>query len=147
MNKKKNNSWIYRIVRDFGSHYETIWAEKLIENIRLKDMKNLKLRMLVLFSTSILATLFAYRPVFQGRLLGDPFDARLQVILHEHWWRWFNGLTEFRNTEFFFPYKTALGYSDVFFTQGIIYSLFRFFNFFMQFWIKNKTSRRLDFTM
>lgn len=88
-----------------------------------------KSRIVLLILFSILTTLFHFRQVFRQRLLGDPFDARLHVILHEHWWRWLNGLTEFRNTEFFFPYKTALGYSDVFFTQGIIYSLFRYLNF------------------
>jgi hypothetical protein len=62
-------------------------------------------------------------------LLGDPFDSRLHIILHEHWWRWFNGLVSFRDTEFFYPFDKALGFSDVFFTQGIIYSIFRFIGF------------------
>jgi hypothetical protein len=44
-------------------------------------------------------------------------------------WRWLNGLVSFRDTEFFYPYDTALGYSDVFLVQGIIYSIFRFFDF------------------
>jgi len=48
------------------------------------------------------------------------------IVLHEHWWRWFNGLTELRDTEFFYPYDKALGFSDVFLVQGIIYSAFRF---------------------
>jgi len=90
-----------------------------------------KFRLFLLTSISVITTLFNFRQVFSGRLLGDPFDARLHVILHEHWWRWFNGLTEFRNTEFFFPYKTALGYSDVFFIQGIVYSCFRFLSYSM----------------
>lgn len=83
----------------------------------------------ILYLLSLATTLFVYRPIFQGNLLGDPFDARLQLILHEHWWRWFNGLVEFRNTEFFFPFKLALGYSDVFLVQGFIYSFFRWVNF------------------
>ena len=83
----------------------------------------------ILIVASLVTTLFTYRSIFNGKLLGDPFDARLQLVLHEHWWRWFNGLVEFRNTEFFYPYKTALGYSDVFFSQGIIYSLFRYLDF------------------
>ena len=62
-------------------------------------------------------------------MLGDPFDSRLHIILHEHWWRWFNGLVSFRDTEFFYPFDKALGFSDVFFTQGIIYSIFRFIGF------------------
>jgi hypothetical protein len=47
------------------------------------------------------------------------------IVLHEHWWRWFNGLTELRDTGFFYPYDKALGFSDVFLVQGVIYSAFR----------------------
>ena len=74
---------------------------------------------------SIIFGLYTYRSAFSGKLLGDPFDSRLMIVLHEHWWRWFNGLVELRDTEFFYPYKTALGYSDVFLVQGFIYSIFR----------------------
>ena len=79
--------------------------------------------------TSIIATLFTYRSVFSGKLLGDPFDSRLHIILHEHWWRWLNGLVAFRDTEFFYPFDKALGYSDVFLTQGVAYSFFRLVGF------------------
>ena len=92
----------------------------------MKMMKDF--RRVILVFVSVISTLFTYRSIFNGKLLGDPFDSRLQLILHEHWWRWFNGLVEFRDTEFFYPFKTALGYSDVFFTQGILYSLLRFLN-------------------
>jgi hypothetical protein len=77
---------------------------------------------------SIIFGLYTYRSAFSGKLLGDPFDSRLMIVLHEHWWRWFNGLVELRDTEFFYPYKTALGYSDVFLVQGFIYSIFRLLN-------------------
>ena len=89
--------------------------------------RNLKLFSLVFLSISY--TLFNYKSIFQGKLLGDPFDSRLQIVLHEHWWRWFNGLVGFRDTEFFYPFDKALGYSDVFLTQGIVYSFFRFIGF------------------
>ena len=89
--------------------------------------RNLKLYSLSFLSISY--TLFTYKSIFQGKLLGDPFDSRLQIVLHEHWWRWFNGLVGFRDTEFFYPFDKALGYSDVFLTQGIVYSFFRFIGF------------------
>ena len=57
--------------------------------------------------------------------MGDAFDSRLMIILHEHWWRWVNGLVSLRDTEFFYPFDMALGYSDVFLTQGILYSFLR----------------------
>ena len=63
--------------------------------------------------------------MFNGNLIGEPFDSRLMIVLHEHWWRWFNGLTELRDTEFFYPYDKAFGFSDVFLVQGFIYSAFR----------------------
>ena len=87
------------------------------------------LRLYSLSFLSISYTLFTYKSIFQGKLLGDPFDSRLQIVLHEHWWRWFNGLVGFRDTEFFYPFDKALGYSDVFLTQGIVYSFFRFIGF------------------
>jgi hypothetical protein len=89
--------------------------------------RNLKLYSLSFLSISY--TLFTYKSIFQGKLLGDPFDSRLQIVLHEHWWRWFNGLVGFRDTEFFYPFDKALGYSDVFLTQGIVYSFFRSIGF------------------
>ena len=89
--------------------------------------RNLKLVSLLLLSISY--TLFTYKSIFYGKLLGDPFDSRLQIVLHEHWWRWFNGLVGFRDTEFFYPFDKALGYSDVFLTQGIVYSFLRFIGF------------------
>ena len=49
------------------------------------------------------------------------------IVLHEHWWRWLNGLVAIRDTEFFYPYDTALGYSDVFLVQGFLYSIIRLF--------------------
>ena len=85
--------------------------------------------MIILIFANVSFTLFTYRSIFSGKLLGDPFDSRLHIILHEHWWRWFNGLVSFRDTEFFYPFDKALGYSDVFFTQGIIYSIFRFLGY------------------
>ena len=90
-------------------------------------LKNKK-QLLILSLISIIFGLYTYRSAFSGKLLGDPFDSRLMIVLHEHWWRWFNGLVELRDTEFFYPYKTALGFSDVFLVQGLIYSIFRLLN-------------------
>jgi len=93
--------------------------------MKSKDL-NSKVLYFITLSISILFSLYTYRSAFSGKLLGDPFDSRLMIVLHEHWFRYFNGLVELRNTEFFYPYKTALGYSDVFLVQGAIYSIFRF---------------------
>ena len=79
----------------------------------------------ILLIVNVVFTLFTYRTVLNGNLIGEPFDSRLMIVLHEHWWRWFNGLTELRDTEFFYPYDKAFGFSDVFLIQGFIYSAFR----------------------
>jgi hypothetical protein len=78
---------------------------------------------------AIVFNLYVYRTVFSGNLIGEPFDARLMITLHEHMWRWLNGLVSFRDTEFFYPYDTGLGFSDVFLVQGILYSIFRLLGF------------------
>ena len=51
------------------------------------------------------------------------------IVIHEHWWRWLNGLTEFRDLGFFYPFDKALGFSDTFLVPGLLYSILRFFNF------------------
>jgi hypothetical protein len=78
---------------------------------------------------AVAVTLLTYRPIFSGQLIGDPFDSRLMIVIHEHWWRWLNGLTDFRDLGFFYPYNTTLGFSDVFLIPGILYSVFRALNF------------------
>jgi hypothetical protein len=94
----------------------------------LKLNKDLRTSLfLALFAVAV--TLFSYRPIFSGQLIGDPFDSRLMIVIHEHWWRWFNGLTEFRDLGFFYPYNTSLGFSDTFLIPGILYSFFRLLNF------------------
>jgi hypothetical protein len=61
-------------------------------------------------------------------LYGEPFDTRLMILIHEHWWRWFSGKTTFRNMEFFYPITNSFGYSDTFLVQGLIHSFFRLLN-------------------
>lgn len=78
---------------------------------------------------AIVLTLFVFRPIFTGQLIGDPFDSRLMIVIHEHWWRWLNGLTKFRDLGFFYPFDKALGFSDTFLVPGLLYSILRFFSF------------------
>ena len=77
----------------------------------------------------IVLTLYTFRPIFVGQLIGDPFDSRLMIVIHEHWWRWLNGLTKFRDLGFFYPFDKALGFSDTFLVPGLLYSILRFFSF------------------
>ncbi len=77
----------------------------------------------------ILTQIIQMRPYFSKNFYGDPFDGRLQIVLHEHWYRFFTGLTNLRETNFYFPYEFGLGLSDPFLLQGTIHSIFRFINF------------------
>lgn len=73
--------------------------------------------------------LLQIRPYLSKSFYGDPFDGRLQLVLHEHWWQFIKGETSLRNTSFFYPFDKDLGLSDPFVLQGSIHSLFRFLNF------------------
>ena len=78
---------------------------------------------------AFLVTLYHSKNLFWGQLYGEPFDTRLMILIHEHWWRWFNGKTSFRNMEFFYPIENSFGYSDTFLVQGLLHSLFRLIGF------------------
>jgi len=99
----------------------------LQEIVRTLSRKNINF--IFLFFITVFFTLFTYRSIFHGKLLGDPFDARLMIVLHEHWWKWYNGDVALRDTQFFYPFDKALGYSDVFLIQGSLYSFIRLIGF------------------
>jgi hypothetical protein len=69
------------------------------------------------------------RPYLSKNFYGDPFDGRLHIVLHEHWWRFLRGETSLRDTGFFYPFDKSLGLSDPFIIQGLIHSFSRFLNF------------------
>lgn len=77
----------------------------------------------------ISGTLIQSRAYLLGYFYGDPFDGRLMVVLHEHWWHFLRGERPFLNTYFFFPFDRGLGFSDTFFLQGIFYSIARAIQF------------------
>lgn len=87
----------------------------------------LNVRILGYLITIFVVSAYQLHPYLMGNLIGDPFDGRLAVVLHEHWVNVIKGNQEFRDTGFFYPMKTGLGFSDAFVFQGIIYALIRFF--------------------
>ena len=64
------------------------------------------------------ATYYHSKNIFKGMLFGEPFDSRLMLLIHEHWWQWFNGKTAFREMQFFYPFDKTLGLSDTFLVQA-----------------------------
>ena len=72
-----------------------------------------------------LVSAYQLKPYLNGHIIGDPFDGRLMVVLHEHWVNFFKGNQSLNETGFFFPFQSGLGFSDAFILQGLIYSLVR----------------------
>ena len=78
--------------------------------------------------TSLLsATSLFWATLFQGKLVGDLLDARFTVVVNDHWYQTLVGNHTFSNLNFYFPSGNQLGYSDTFFTTGIIAIPFRIF--------------------
>jgi len=77
----------------------------------------------------IATTLIQSRAYLKNFYYGDPFDGRLMVVLHEHWWHFLRGRRPFLDTYFFYPYDRGLGFSDTFFLQGFSYSVARALRF------------------
>jgi hypothetical protein len=97
--------------------------------IKVKSFVNMHSKYFINLFFSIIATCYIYQSVFFGKNYGDASDGTVQMVLHEHWWRWFNGKTSFLDTEFFFPFNKGFGYSDVFIIQGPLHSLLRLLGF------------------
>ena len=93
------------------------------------DKQNKIKNIFPLIISIVITQIIQIRPYFFGNFYGDPFDGRLQIVLHEHWFRFFSGFTSLRNTNFFHPYEFGLGLSDPFIIQGSIHSIFRYMNF------------------
>lgn len=65
----------------------------------------------------------------RNQLLGDRGDARLSIVLYEHWFSFFLGKENLTSTIFFFPATDTLGLTDAFFAQGMLHSILRFTGF------------------
>lgn len=79
----------------------------------------------VLILVVLLSSTYTFRMYFEGYLLGDPFDTRLLVSQLEHWHRFFTGEWTLRDTNFFYPFDKALGFTDAYLIPSIPYSLLR----------------------
>jgi hypothetical protein len=56
---------------------------------------------------------------------GGGADIRFVAFIHEHVYRWLNGLADFLSPPFFFNQTNALGYSDAFILDQLIYAPLR----------------------
>ncbi len=80
--------------------------------------------LVIAFISSLLPFIASY-----SKLIGEPFDTRFQIVVHEHWFWWIKGERSLRDVNIFFPFDTTLGFSDIFLVNGFFYSVFRFFDF------------------
>ncbi len=65
------------------------------------------------------------RDSWNDKFFGDPMDSRMSWVVYEHWYQFFLGNRELRNTLFFYPYDKSLGFSDSFLLNGVFHSIFR----------------------
>jgi hypothetical protein len=62
---------------------------------------------------------------FDG-IFGDDGDARILIMLLEHWHRVFTGReSDWLNPPFFYPERHVLGFTDAYFLYGVAYSILR----------------------
>jgi hypothetical protein len=88
-----------------------------------------KISKLLLVTVALLAaSLYFFRYIVLSNfdlMLGDSVDARLIMLICEHWYHVFQGSEIVRNLIAFYPQENTLGYSDTLFAFSIPYSLFR----------------------
>jgi hypothetical protein len=76
---------------------------------------------------SLASSAYLFRGYLSGIYIGEIFDTRLMIILHEHWFRFFTGETSFLDAGFFYPYPRSFALTDTFLLTGITHSTLRFF--------------------
>ena len=72
-----------------------------------------------------------FRNLINNLYVGEPFDTRLMIVVHEHWFWVFKGLREYDDLRIFYPFQNTLGFTDGFLIDGFIYSIIRSLKFSM----------------
>lgn len=94
-------------------------------------MVGLNSTQLHIFILAVITTIASALPFLTSYplLIGEPFDTRLQIVIHEHWFLFLNGERPLRDLYIFYPFDKTLGYSDIFLVNGLLYSFARFLEF------------------
>jgi hypothetical protein len=74
---------------------------------------------------SLASSLYLFRGLWSGVFIGEIFDTRLMIVLHEHWFRFFTGKTSFLDAGFYYPYPRSFALTDTFLLTGITHSFVR----------------------
>lgn len=56
-------------------------------------------------------------------------DSKLQITIHEHWYKWVAGQESFFDLKIFYPEVNTLGYSDTLIIPGFFHTILKFFGF------------------
>jgi hypothetical protein len=90
-----------------------------------------KFRVMGFISITFSIFISSLLPFFRSypKLIGEPFDTRFQIVVHEHWYWFLKGERPIRDVYIFYPFDTTLGFSDIFLMNGVVYSLLRYINF------------------
>ncbi len=98
-----------------------------LKTIMNKTRKKQKLSLLICWAILLIGEIVFFRNVLTNDLLfGDNGDGRLTMLFTEHWYHVFTGQQSLANMGFFYPVTNTLGYSDIFFTFGLLHTLLRF---------------------
>jgi hypothetical protein len=79
----------------------------------------------------LMMALLPFRNLINNLYVGEPFDTRLMIVVHEHWFWVFKGLREYDDLRIFYPFQNTLGFTDGFLIDGFIYSIIRSLKFSM----------------
>ena len=97
---------------------------------RKKNIMKFDKKIYIFTSLLLICEIFFFRNVlFNDSLFGDFGDARLTMLITEHWHRFLQGLEKINDLGIFYPAENTLAYSDMFLGYGIIHSFFRFCGF------------------
>jgi hypothetical protein len=92
--------------------------------------ENLHFRFPLSFLVALIAVALVHKNMLLSKFLpGDSYDARANLVIYEHWNSFFHGHRSFLDIPVFYPASNMLGGSDANFTQGLIFTIFRSFNF------------------
>ena len=85
------------------------------EERRLFHRKSLREWLLFSFVFIILFCIFYHKTLLSGfdLIAGDDGDARFNILIAEHWIQFFKGELHFGETRFFYPFRNAMGFSDL----------------------------------
>lgn len=93
----------------------------------IKNNKFLSIKNIAILSIILLMEIFFFRALFtDGAMIGEINDSRLNNLIMEHWYHFFQRTEKFDTLSEFYSYTGTVSYTDMLFADGIFYSILRF---------------------